>query len=131
MPDDRFLSAVQRQLDRARPIGVMVKVYPPEYVDIHVTLTLRGGGEALEDRLAEALGDYLSGSGVGVGGTVTVGDLAALAQSVPGVLQVRGVALRAASAGCYQNREGDIRLPRRGIPRLGKLSVQRLPERVR
>ncbi len=131
MPDRRFLEAVQRQLDRARPIGVMVKVYPPEYVELHVSLALRGGGEELEERLTRMLEDYLSGAGVGVGGTVSVSDLTALVQSAPGVLQVRNVALSAASPGCYQNREGDIRLPRRGIPRLGRLSVQRLPERVR
>ncbi len=131
MPDERFLQAIQRQLDRVRPIGVMVKVCPPEYAAIDVSLTLRGGEEDLEEYLTRAFRDYLSGGRMGVGGTVTVGDLAALAQNAPGVLQVRSIALRTSSAGCFQNREGDIRLPRRGIPCLGRLTIERLAERLR
>ena len=131
MPDGRFLAAVQRQLDRARPIGVKVKVCPPEYVEIDVSLTLRGGEDDLEGYLTRVFREHLSGARMGVGGTVAVSDLAALAQSAPGVLQVRSIALRTPHAGCFQNREGDIRLPRLGIPCLGKLSVERLPERLR
>ena len=40
--------------------------------------------------------------------------------------QVRRVDLRPGSPGCYQNGEGDIRLPRQAIPRLRHLSVERI-----
>lgn len=56
-----------------------------------------------------------------------MGDIAALVQSAPGVLQVREVDLRVPSPGCYQNAEGDVRLPRRAIPRLKALRVEKLP----
>ena len=57
------------------------------------------------------------------------GEVWALVQSAPGVLQVREVSLRCAGSGCYQNREGDILLPRRAIPRLRALHLERLPWR--
>ena len=63
----------------------------------------------------------------GIGGPLRAGEVAARVQAAPGVLRVREVDLRTSSAGCYQNAEGDIRLPRRGIPHLKELRVTCLP----
>ena len=125
LPDRRFLEAVQRQLDGVRPIGTRVKVVPPVYVDLFVQVTLRGGENGTEAALAAGLRTYLEE--VGIGATLQVGDVAALVQSIPGVLQVRDVDLRSPNPGCYQNSEGDIRLPRLAIPRLKELRLERLP----
>ena len=121
MPDRRFLEAVQRQLDSVRPIGTQVKAAPPVYVDVNLSVSLRGGEEDLEGELERRVRAWLEDNGVGAG------DAAALVQGVPGVLQVREVDLRSPSPGCYQNADGDIRLPRRAIPRLRELRVERLP----
>ena len=125
LPDRRFLEAVQAQMDRVRPIGTQVKVVPPVYVDIRVDVVLRGGEDGLEETLREQLSAWLASGGVG--GTLRSGDAWALVQAAPGVLQVRDVSLATAAAGCYQNEEGDISLPRRAIPRLERLRVERLP----
>ena len=125
LPDRRFLEAVQRQLDSIRPIGTRVKVVPPVYVDVYVQTTLRGGETGGEADLEERLRAYLEGTGIG--GFLQAGDVAALIQSAPGVLQVQEVDLRSPSPGCYQNSDGDIRLPRLAIPRLKELRVERLP----
>ena len=125
MPDERFLSAVQAQMDRVRPIGTQVKVVPPVYVEIRVDVVLRGGEDGLEETLREQLSAWLASGGVG--GTLRSGDAWALVQAAPGVLQVRDVSLATTAAGCYQNEEGDISLPRRAIPRLERLRVERLP----
>ena len=122
LPDRRFLEAVQRRLDAARPIGTQVKVVPPVYVDLDADVALRGGEDgdvrlALERWLAAA----------GIGGGLRTGDAAARVQAAPGVLQVRRVSIHTASAGCYQNAEGDIRLPPRAIPRLRTLRTAYLP----
>lgn len=127
MPDRRFLSAVQAQMDRVRPIGTQVKVVPPVYVEIHMDITLRGGADGVEAVLKEQLSAWLDSAGIG--GTLRAGDAWALVQSAPGVLQVREAAIRTASPGCYQNEEGDIRLPQRAIPKLGRLRIERLPDR--
>ena len=79
--------------------------------------------------LEEALRSFLEGCGIG--GVLRAGDIAALVQAAPGVLQVRRVDLRTTAPGCYQNADGDIRLPRQAIPRLKELQVERLPvERI-
>ena len=79
--------------------------------------------------LAADLRGFLAASGIG--GTLRAGDVYARVQAAPGVLQVREVDLRTAAPGCYQNGEGDIRLPRQAIPLLKELKVERLPvERI-
>lgn len=127
LPDRRFLTAVQRQMDAVRPIGTQVKVVPPVYVELEADVTIRGGEADVAETLREKLSRWLEAAGIG--GTLQVGEAWALVQAVDGVLQVREVTLRAVSPGCYQNEEGDIRLPRRAIPRLGALRVERVPER--
>ena len=124
VPDGRFLAAVQRQLDGVRPIGTQVKVVPPVYVDLEIDLSLRGGEED-DGPVRAALEDWLVRSGIG--GTLRAGDAAAVVQAAPGVLQVRELDLRTGSPGCYRNGDGDIRLPRRAIPMLRSLRIERLP----
>lgn len=129
LPDRRFLAAVQARLDRLRPIGTRVKVIPPVYVELTVRVSLRGSEDGVERTLEEALRSFLEGCGIG--GVLRAGDIAALVQAAPGVLQVRRVDLRTTAPGCYQNADGDIRLPRQAIPRLKELQVERLPvERI-
>lgn len=124
MPDERFLGAVRGYLDSRRPIGTGIKVAAPVYVDIDVTASLRG--RAREDGIRRALEDYLTGNRVGIGGAVRAGDVSALIQAIPGVLQVRQAETRAASPGCRQNAVGDIQLPERGIARLRRLQVEQI-----
>lgn len=125
MPDRRFLAAVQRQLDACRPIGTSVKVVPPVYVDVDVTVSLRGGEADVEQAIRRALERHLSLEGVGIGGTVRAGDVSAMTQAAPGVLQVRQAAVHASGAGCYQSADGDIRLPRQGVACLRRLTVEK------
>ena len=127
MPDANFLAAVQAQMDRVRPIGTQVKVVPPVYVEIQAALTLRGGEDDLEERLRQDLSAWLEETGIG--GVLQAGDAWALVQGLPGVLQVREVTRSTTSPGCYQNEEGDLRLPQRAIPRLGRVTLERLPQR--
>lgn len=124
MPDRRFLETVERQLERWRPIGTSVKVVQPVYVAIDVSVSLRGGEDGTEEDLEPALRRYFSEAGIG--GTVRSGDVAALVQTLPGVLQVRQVRVRTDCPGCRQSADGDIGLPKRGIALLGKLRLERL-----
>lgn len=127
LPDRRFLAAVQRQMDAVRPIGIQVKVVPPVYVEIEADVILRGGTKDAADQLRERLSCWLTEAGIG--GTLLAGEAWTLAQALPGVLQVRKLTLRAVGSGCYQTEEGDIRLPLRAIPWLGRLRVEQTPER--
>lgn len=126
VPDQRFLTAVQQQMDRVRPIGTQVKVVAPVYVTVEIDLVLRGAGENAGEALRQQLSDWLEASGIG--GTLEAGAVRAVAQAAPGVLQVREATMRAVGPGCYQNAEGDIFLPRRAIPRLGSLRITQLSD---
>ncbi len=122
-PDGRFLEAMRRELDSVRPIGVRVHVMAPEYADIDVSVSLRGAGDGAEESIREGLRAYFDK--VGIGGTVSADDVAAIAQAAPGTLQVRSVRLRTPSAGCVQTSDGNIRLSRAGSACLRRLEVKR------
>lgn len=122
-PDGRFLETVRRELDSVRPIGVRIHVMAPVYVDIDVSVSLRGAGDGAEEHMTEGLREYFDK--VGIGGTVSADDVAAIAQASPGTLQVRNVRLRTPSAGCVQTSDGNIRLPRAGSACLRRLEITR------
>ena len=127
MPDRRFLEAVQRQLDRVRPIGVRVQAIPPVYVEIDLSVSVRANSAEAGETLRQALSLQLYQGQAGIGKTIRVDDIFLAAQSTPGVLQVRDVTLRATSPGCYQNSYGDIQIPKQAIPHLQSLKVECLP----
>ena len=126
LPDRRFLDAVQRQLDRYRPVGVKVRAVAPVYADLYLTASVRAGEPGEEALLREKLRSYLIRD-VGVGGMIRPGDVAALLQSLPGVIQVMNVDLSAPNPGCYQNMDGEIHLPRCALAILKELRVEWIP----
>ena len=95
----------------------------PTYVDIDVSVSLRGAGDGAEEHMTEGLRKYFDK--VGIGGTVSADDVAAIAQASPGTLQVRNVRLRTPSVGCVQTSDGNIRLPRAGSACLRRLEITR------
>lgn len=128
LPDGRFLAEAARRLEERRPICTQVKVVAPVYVPIRASVRLRGRDTVTEAAVRALLEEYLSPRGAGIGGPVRPGEAAALLQALPGVLQVKGVDLRALGTGCYQNAAGDIQLPRLAIPCLDGLELDRTPE---
>lgn len=122
-PDSRFLRRIQHQLDAVRPIGTCVRVIAPVYVDVSVTARIRVEGSISERVLARKIQDDLRNDSTGIGGTIRVSDVAAGIQTLPGVLQVQELELRASGMGCVRTREGDLQLPRRAIPCLKQLQM--------
>ena len=110
LPDRRFLAAVQARLDRLRPIGTRVKVIPPVYVELTVRVSLRGRGRSGAD---PGGGAALLPEGCGIGGVLRAGDIAALVQAAPGVLQVRRVDLRTPRRAAIRTRTGTSVCPAR------------------
>lgn len=124
-PDGRFLAAVQRQLDRYRPIGTRVVAAGPVYVEVAVSVTLRTGESGLEKPAAQAIQAYLAQTGIG--GVLRAGEVQAALRTLPGVLQVREAEVRCTAPGCRKTGRGEITLPCRAIPRLKNLRVFYLP----
>lgn len=121
MPDDRFLDAVRRELDSVRPIGVRALVAAPEYIDVDVTVSLGEAAEGARERLAELLRKLLGE--VEIGGTVRLSEVSDAVRSSADVLRVRSVWLEAAAPGCSRTADGDLRLPKMGIPCLRELKL--------
>ena len=115
-------------LEAMRP-GIKALCFSSTAEELRITVNTQPAMFATECAIAAALAEKgLTFSAVA---GFSLGEIAALVQAAPGVLQVRRVDLRTTAPGCYQNADGDIRLPRQAIPRLRELQVERLPvERI-
>ena len=125
MPDQRFLQAVEAQLNAVRLIGTRVRVIPPVYVEVSVSATVYSAEPHLEERVSRRLEAYLAEEQAG--NVIRVNDVAVLLQNLPGVLRVGDVVLRAPGNGCYQNGDGDVFLPKQAIPCLKTLHLEQKP----
>jgi len=125
MPDERFLAEVRTQLEARRMICTQVKVIAPVYEDVDVFLALRTQGAPDREEIRRLVEGYLSPETMG--GPLRAGELAARLQTMPGVLQVKRLDLRALSSSCYQDAAGDIHLSPAAIPVLRKLELDATP----
>lgn len=114
MPDSRFLAAVDRQLDRCRPICIRARAIPPRYVPISVSVQLMVSGTG-EDPVRQMLESSFSAREERIGRTVSRDEISVALQKVPGVLQVRKLDLRGLDQNSCQTAAGDLRLPPDGI----------------
>ncbi len=128
VPDDRFIAEIQNRLERRRPVCTKVRVVPPVYEDVYVSLSLKTREGVTRDQICTLLEEYLSVNGVGIGGLIRPGEVETRLLELPGVIQVRQADIRAPGPGCYQQSGGDIRLPRRAIPVLRELKLDQIPE---
>ena len=116
MPDQRFLRAVQRQLERYRPICVAVQVAQPRYVQMRVTVQLLVTAAADKETVRRTLEEWLFPRAEGVGRLVRRDDGAALLQKLPGILQVRRLELRGTDQSSRLTPGGDLSIPPDGLP---------------
>lgn len=123
-PDARFLDAVSRQLERCRTIGIRTLVIGPRYVEVSVTAQLRVTGEATVQQLADALHARLSARRSEIGAAVAYGEIAALLQKQPGVLELRRLELQGTGADVYRTPAGDLRIPPDAIAVLRQARIE-------
>lgn len=123
-PDERFLSAVRRQLERCRPICVQVRVTGPQYVPLSLAVQLWAENGGVRAAAEQALRDFLAVTRERIGETVRRDDAAACLQAVPGVLQVRRLEVRSMGAGGYRTAGGDVQIPPDAIPYWGELELE-------
>ena len=126
MPDAAFMAAIQAQLERYRPVCTSVKVVPPQYVPVGISLQVRGRGPGLEAAIRKQVEAYLETGrqGRAIGDPVVKDDLMAELMSLDGVMQVERLELRALRPDCYEDPRGDLRLKQNAIAYLGSLDLQ-------
>jgi len=123
-PDRRFLEAVERWMERCRPICIQVKVVPPRYVPVTVSVQLLVAPGAEKSAVRQALEDWLSPRAELIGETIRRDDGAALLQKVPDVLQVRSLELRGTDQGSRETPGGDLSLSPDGLPELKETVIE-------
>jgi len=123
-PDERFLAAVRRQMERCRPICVQVNVIGPQYVPLSLAAQLWVSGQTERAAVERALTDFFAVTKERIGAVVRRNDAAACLQAVPGVLQVRRLEVRGMGSGGYRTAGGDIQLPPDAIPYWGELELE-------
>ena len=122
-PDRRFLEAVERWMERCRPICIQVKVVPPRYVPVTVSVQLLVAPGAEKSAVRQALEDWLSPRAARIGRTVRRNDWSALLQKLPFVLQIRRMELRGTDQNSRQTISGDLSIPPDGLPALEGIDI--------
>ncbi len=124
MPDSRFLNAIQRHIETKRPICTVVKVVPPVYVPIGISVTLRASGD-MQAQIRQAAEEYLHvGGDRSIGDPVLKDDLLLRLSQLDGAYLVERLELQPFSADCSVTPNGDITLKRNAIAWLKTLHVQ-------
>lgn len=124
MPDQRFLRAVQRQLERYRPICVVVRVAQPRYVPVKVLVQLLVTPDAERETIRQALEAWFAPRAERIGGLIRRDDGAALLQKLPGVLQIRRLELRGTDQSSWRTSSGDLNILPDGLPALEGTEIE-------
>ena len=108
VPDERFLAAVSRQLERSRSVCIRTEAIPVRYAEITVSLVLRCEQSFRRETAEEAVRSFFAPCGKRIGAGVGRDDLAAVLQKLPGVLQIDRVEFRGLDQNSYQTTAGDL-----------------------
>ena len=108
VPDQRFLDAVSRQLNRSRAVCIRTEAIPVRYADISVNVRVWGEQGFRKESAEKAIADFFSPCGDRIGAGVNKDDLVSALQKLPGVLQIDRVEFRGMDQNSYQTATGDL-----------------------
>ena len=111
LADERFLAAVNRQLNRNRQICVRTEAIPARYLSFSITARLLVLPEARREVLLETLERLFAPREERIGAPGSLSEISAALQKAPGVLQVEQLDLRRVSQDIYENAAGDLLIP--------------------
>ena len=124
--DERFLAAVERQLERCRTICIRTAVVPVRYAPFTLSVQLLAGANARQEEVQMALEALFAPHEEGIGAAARQEDIMAALQKCPGVLQVRRMELRGLDQNSYQTASGDLQVPADAIASLERVEIQLL-----
>lgn len=111
LADERFLAAVNRQLDRRRQICVRTEAIPVRYLSFSLEARLLTLPEARREVLLETLERLFAPTEERIGAPGTLDEISAALQKAPGVLQVEQLDLLRMDQNIYENAAGDLMIP--------------------
>ncbi len=110
MADGRFLAAVNRQLERCRPVCIRTAAIPARYVPFAVSGRVVAAAGTDAAALRAALEACFAPREARIGAPARQEDAAAALQRVPGVLRVERLTLRGLDQGSYRTPAGDLQV---------------------
>ncbi len=108
VPDERFLAAVSRQLDRSRSVCIRTEAIPVRYADIAVSVGLRADKGFQKESAQQELQGFFRPCHERIGEGISRDELSAFLQKLPGVLQIERIELRNLDQNSTKTSGGDI-----------------------
>ncbi len=124
VPDERFLAAVSRQLERSRPVCIRTEAIPVRYAGFTVSVQLWGEQSLRRETAEEAVRQFFEPSEARIGAGATRDELAAALQKLPGVLRTDRIEFRALDQNGYQTSAGDLTVPPDTILHLKRVEIR-------
>lgn len=122
--DQRFLEAVDRQLNRCRTICIQTRAIPARYVPFVLSGRLVAAKNAREEIVRKALEEYFAPRPERIGAAGHRSDLEAMLQKLPGIFQVERLELRGLDQRSYQTPAGDLQIPPDGLLALEHVELE-------
>lgn len=122
--DQRFLEAVDRQLDRCRSICIQTKAIPAQYVPFVLSGQVVAAKNASEETVRQMLEAYFAPRPERIGAAGRRSDLEAELQKLPGIFQIERLELRGLDQRSYQTPAGDLQIPPDGLLSLEKIELE-------
>lgn len=130
VPDERFITAVQRHAENYRLITTNLKVIPPVYIRIDISAELICGTREVQQvvsrvgkELEQTLSVYGADGRTRFGSPVSEESLIAEICSVDGVLSVKNIRISADNTACSRDRYGKIIIPPNAVAYCGDVSI--------
>ncbi len=123
VPDQRFLRAVSRQLERSRSICIRTEAIPVRYADFTAEARLVVEQSFRQEAAEKALRKLFMPRGERIGVGVSRDEISAVLQKVSGVLQIDRVEIRGLDQNSYQNAAGDLAVMPDTIPYLSRFTI--------
>ncbi len=126
-PDQRFLDAVQAQMDRYRTVCTQMHAVGPQYIGITVWAEIIAAAdeESVKAQVEQALSGYFApdAPGARLGVSVMESELSSVVGSCPEVLGLVRLEARAAGAKCPRTSQGELMVPPYAIAYLSALEL--------
>lgn len=128
MPNEWFLSAVQKHVFKKRTICTRIKVCAPLYVGVHVSVRLFTQDEQIEDKVRRALNPFfdITQAQSLIGKPILRSEVLMAIGNLPETLKLANIRLMPDTAVCFTDRNGDLMMPRHAMPYMASLTVERM-----
>ena len=129
VPDQRFLAAVARQLERCRSVCIRAEAIPVRYAEMDVSVRLWAEKGFRQETAEAALRAFFAPCGERIGAPADRDELAAALQKLPGILQIDKLEFRGLDQNSYQTAGGELTVMPDTILHLVRMTVSLAKDR--